>query len=127
MINPARLREEIKLRAEAEDWDGCLRVFIRLEKEVALTAHELVQKSACLQLGSDLGSLEGAEQALKDALEVAKNYVPALLDLGWFYYAVRDDAGTGLAYFGKAEELCRASLKEALQGKQQCLEELQDE
>ena len=126
MTNPENLRAELKELAEAEDWDGCLRVFSLLEKETTLAAHELVQKSACLQLGSELGSLQEAEKALKQALELANDYVPALLDLGWFYYAVQDDAETGLSYFRKAEELSRASLEEALEGKEQCLEELQE-
>lgn len=127
MVNSERLRAELEELSEAEDWDGCLRVFSLLEEEVALTAHELVQKSACLQLASNLGSLEDAEKALEAALELAKDYVPALLDLGWFHYAVQDDAETGLRYFRRAEELSRAALEEALEGKQKCLEELQTE
>lgn len=125
MKSPEELRAQLQKLADAEDWDGCLRVFSLLEKETPLTAHELVRKSACHQLG-DFGNLEEAEQALKAALELAKDYVPALLDLGWFYYAVQDDAESALSYFSKAEELSRASLKEALEGKEKCLEELQE-
>lgn len=120
------MRAQLQKLADAEDWDGCLRLFSLLEKETPLTAHELVRKSACLQLGAELGSLEQAEQALKAALELAKDYVPALLDLGWFHYAVQDDAETGLSYFAKAEQLSRASLQEALEGKGKCLEELKE-
>lgn len=127
MKSPEEIRSELQKLADAEDWDGCLRVVRLLEEETLLTADELVRKSACLQLGSDLGSLEEAEQALRAALEIAKDYVPALLDLGWFHYSVNDDAETALSYFAKAEELSRASLKEALEGKEQCLEELQQE
>lgn len=123
--SPEELRAELDRLAEAEDWDGCLRVLLLLEQRVPLTADDLVRKSALLQVASELGDLEEAERALEGALALAKNYVPALLDLGWFYYVVEDDAKTGLSYFLKAEELIRAQMEEASDGKEQCLEELQ--
>lgn len=124
----SRLRLKLQELAESEDWDGCIRLFEALEQEGPLSAHELVQKSACLQIGSEeLGSLEGAEEALLAALDLARDYVPALLDLGWFYYAVQDDAETGLTYFQRAEEISRRTLAEALNGRNKCLEEIQAE
>ena len=122
----SRLRSELQERADHEDADGCLRIFRALEQETPLTAQELLQKSACLQLSDELGSLEDAEKALLEALEIARDYIPALLDLGWFHYVVQDDAETGLSYFRQAEELSRRSLSEALEGRNKCLREIRE-
>ena len=120
-----KLVEQIRARMRAEDFDGCLRSFKRLEQQRPLTPGELVVKSRCFQLASEeMGGLESAEEALRTAIELDEDYIPALIDLGWFHYAIQDDAKKGLSYFVRAEELGKAQVEEARDGKEKCLEEL---
>jgi len=60
-------------------------------------------------------------------LTTDRNYVPALLELGWFLYAPEDKAFEALSYFDKAIEITTAQLKEAILGRADCLEEVDSE
>ena len=107
------------------DYDGCLEVFRTLAESRPLTADELVQKSRCVQLGSGtLAPAEEAEDSLNAALALAEEYVPAILELAWFRYAVRDDSRSALALFERAAQLAEAALEEARQGEAECREDL---
>ena len=120
-----KLRRRLADAFKAEEWDDCIRLYERLDAETHLTVYEQVRRNYCLQLGSgEVGTLEEAEAALQKALKDAPDYVPAILELGWFYYVVQDDAKEALAYFKRAEELSRDSLAEALRGRNESVEEL---
>lgn len=47
-----------------------------------------------------------------------------LIELGWIYYAVFDDAGDGKQYFEAAIEIARQQTIEAFRGAAQCAEEI---
>jgi tetratricopeptide (TPR) repeat protein len=99
-----------------------------LERERPLAAAELVEKGRSIQLAShpSLG-LSDAEDSFKRALEIDPDYVPALIELGYFYSAVKDDVASALAWFEKAIAVSRAQLTEAAIGGSQCLAELSSE
>ena len=87
---------------------------------------ELVLKGRCLQLSSNSAAtnLKEAEEAFRAALGIDENYIPALLELAWFYHAVEDDSEKALPFFDKALDIAWGYLREAVKGKMGCLEDL---
>jgi tetratricopeptide (TPR) repeat protein len=120
------LREKLKPLVEGKRFDEALLVLSSVEQGRRLTTEELVLKGRCIQLSSGVGTplLSEAERSFLEALRQDQDYVPALLELGWFYHAVEDDAEKALPFFEKALATSLGELKEAIRGKKGCLEEL---
>ena len=99
----------------------------RLEKDRPLHPMELVWKGRYIQMGSGavISDYREALPAFREALDIDDVFVPALLELGWFYYAVENNAKMALPFFDKALAVCLDQLREAIRGKQGCIEELQ--
>lgn len=120
-------REGLESLAQAGDHDGVLEALVQLESGRSLDPRELVLKGRCIQLGSgQLFDLNDAEMCFLDALDLDPEYVPALLELGWYYFAVQDDAARALPFFEKGVALAREGLQEAENGVAQCLEEISE-
>jgi tetratricopeptide (TPR) repeat protein len=85
----------------------------------------LVWKSRCLQLAEDFGphQFSDIEASLKQALAMDEEYIPAVIDLAYFYLNVLDDAGAAKELFERAISLCRDEMTEAVTGLAQCLAE----
>lgn len=120
----SRLGECLK----ADDYDGAVLACHQLGQLRPLTADELVQQSRSIQLSSEESTLEleDVPQVLESALAIARAYLPALLELGWFHFAMMDDAKKAREYFHRARELALEYQAEAQDGLQQCDEELAD-
>jgi tetratricopeptide (TPR) repeat protein len=99
----------------------------KLEKDRGLTPAELVLKGQLIQLGSvdNTFSLENAEAAFRSALSLDPEYVPALLELGWFLHSAEDNSAQALPLFDRALDLCKKQLKGAVEGRKECVEELE--
>jgi tetratricopeptide (TPR) repeat protein len=111
---------------EAERFDEALSALSAIEASRILTPWELVLKGRCIQLSSvgETPALGEAERYFLDALKQDGEYVPALLELGWFYYSVEDEAKKALPVFEQAVAVSLKNLREGLQGKRDCLKEL---
>lgn len=121
------LLRELGSLAQAADYDGALETLTRLEFGRRLDPRELVLKGRCVQLGSgQLFDLNDAEKCFLDALDLDPEYVSALLELGWYYFAVQNDAARALPFFEKGVALAREGLQEAENGVAQCLEEISE-
>ncbi len=86
-------------------FDEVLERIARLEGRRTLSPGELVLRGRCLQLSATSISpsrLKEAEVAFRAALDVDGEYIPALLELAWFCYAVEDDSKKALPLFEKA-------------------------
>ena len=119
--------ERLRRLFDAGRYDDCLREFAKIERERFLFPNELVQKGRCVLLGSgEVQPPERAEHAYLRALELDAEYAPALLELGWYYYATQDDAATALGYFEKAAAVSEDALKEAGEGRDKCLAEIRE-
>lgn len=108
-------------------YEEVLQHLARIEAGRGLSPGELVLKGRCLQLSTAsaaAANLREAEKAFRAALDIDSSYVPALLDLAWFYHAVEDDSERALPLFERALSISWDSLKEAVKGKMKCLEEL---
>lgn len=113
--------------SEREADERLLKV-LALEKERPLLPMELVWKGRFLLLGTgEHGDLPDALAAFQAALAIDDGFEPALLESGWYFHAVLDDAEKGLPYFERALASSLANLKEAIQGKKGCLEELRSD
>jgi tetratricopeptide (TPR) repeat protein len=111
---------------ENQDYDGALEILDTIESQRPLTPAELVQKGRFIQLAFERApELSEAEKAFTEALRFDESYVPALLELAWFYYAVEDDSARALPLFEKTIDLAREQLTEAVIGKARCLEEVE--
>jgi len=60
--------------------------------------------------------LEDAERAFKHALSLDPGYVPALVELGWYYLAVCNKAAQAIGYFEQAIEAEKRDLKRLVEG-----------
>lgn len=123
---PRDRHRQIRALLETEDREGLLHLFATLAPEADLTPGELVTKGRAILLGPDENpfSLEDAEAAFSQALAIEPTYLPALLELAWYYHAVQDDSQRALPLFERALELGRRSLTEAAQGYAGCLFEM---
>lgn len=108
-----------------ERWKGLLEA---LSGGRPLTPAELVLTGRCIldTTGGDLG-LEDVEGAYLRAVHADGDFIPALLDLGWFYYAVMDEAARALPLFDRVLELTGGDHGEAADGRTKCLEELAED
>ena len=90
-------------------------------------AHLLVMRGQLIQLQDDEDgkpTLDDAKKALKLAVELDDRSPNALIELGYYLYAVQDDTKAGAKYFQKAIDLSRELLGEALLGHAKALQEL---
>lgn len=112
-----------------ERFDEVLLLMSAIEASRSLTLPELLLKGRSIQLASGKGTppLSEAERTFLQILGQDGDYVPALLELGWFYFSVEDDAKRAMPLFERAISLSRSQLNEAIKGKEDCLEELQQE
>src|ERR1700686_1810751 len=124
-FTPPELQHAIERGASDEAVD----ILENVQTRRALSTRELVLKARCLQLGSgSVGDeLVRAEAALRAALAIDGEYVPALVELGWFIYAVADDALGGKELFERAFEISSRECNEALSGLFQAVKETQSE
>jgi tetratricopeptide (TPR) repeat protein len=116
--------KELMLRKE---FDKVLDLIHQAEGERDLTTAELVIKGRCIQLAPeprDSLMLSDAKDAFKGALELDPDYVPALIELAFFYFAVEDMGEKALPLFERAIEIGRSQLTESAIGKCGCLEEV---
>jgi tetratricopeptide (TPR) repeat protein len=95
-----------------EDWPG------------AASLHVLRSELIQLQDSNEAPPLEEAKAALKHAAELENPGQSALVEQGYFQFAVEDDAKGALQSFKAAVEVYRDLLIEALVGQAAVLEEL---
>ena len=116
---------KVRSLVDRAEFDEAGRVFSKLEERRPLAPAELVSWGRIIQLGSgQSATLEDAERKFKKALEVDDEYIPALIELGWFHHAVRDDTKCGLDYFKRALAIIHRLREEAERGRDECIAEL---
>ena len=99
-----------------------------LERQQSLTPKLLVRKGMLLQMDDDpRGELSEVEESFRKALDIDPDYVEAYIELGYYYYAVLDNAASGRDFFLKAADLLRKLNSEVLEGLVECAEELEPE
>lgn len=117
--------ENVKRKYKEGKYREALSILERIEQEGLLHPDVFVWKGRCLQLddGEASSQLSDVENAFKQALNIDSDFIPAILELAWFYLNVLDDANRAIEHFDKAIHLCRDTLAEAVIGKAKCLYE----
>ena len=112
---------------KADDYDGVLKEIKKLEQNSLLPLNILVLKGTCIRLSDnqDIYSLEDAEKSYKKALAIDPDYVEALIELGYFYLDVMDDAKKAFPYFEDAIRVIKGQVNEAFIGHAFCMSELE--
>ncbi len=90
----------------------------------------LVQRGELIQLQNgdeELPTLEDAKAALVSAVALDPDSPNALIELGYFVYAIEDDAKTAAKHFEKAVKLSADLFAQALVGHAEALSELGQE
>ena len=118
-----------RLRAleEAGANSEVIRILDELEKNGAeLTSDQLVLKGRCILRSDETQGFEpsDAECAFKEAIRANPQCVEALLELGWYYFYVDDDAGRAQPLFEQVLTICRASATISCIGIAKCVAEL---
>jgi tetratricopeptide (TPR) repeat protein len=123
----ATLQELRSLYKEAK-YDDLLAYLSTTASLRPLTVDEFLLRGRSIQLSSETSpyELEDAEKSYLSALELDSENVEARLELGWYYFAVQDDAQRALQYFQAAIVVANRQLAEGLDGKQQCESEIQE-
>jgi len=121
---------KVKELFKNKEYDKALIELQLVEKDfsIPLPPNIYVLKGVCILLGKDINApleLKDAEEAYLKALEIDSEHINALLELGFFYMNVEDDAGKALSQFKKAFTLSRSQFTEAIQGYAECLNELE--
>ena len=108
-------------------YDKALVEVDRLVKENVGNSQLLVMRSQLIRLQddeNDTPSLEDAKADLIRAAELDDQSPVPLIEMGYFLYAIDDDAKAASAQFKKSITLCKELLREALVGQAGALEEL---
>jgi tetratricopeptide (TPR) repeat protein len=109
-----------------EKFEDALLEIERMENSGLMSPQLFVLKAECIQLlrGENKYSLEDVENALLAAVTEDCGYADAHIELGWFYYAVLDDAERALPFFQQAFELAKPQITAASMGIAKCLSEI---
>lgn len=108
----------------AEQYEEAFELLDAIERKSGVTPATLLWKSRCLQLTSSealLDSSADVDELLTAALELDRDYVPAIIALGYFYLLVEDDAERALPLFRRAQSICTENATEVVVGIGECL------
>jgi lipopolysaccharide biosynthesis regulator YciM len=107
---------------EKGDYEEAINQLELLEEKV-VNPNILVLKGICLQLANDElnYSLSDIEEIFKEAYQIDKECIDALIELAWFNLNVNDDAQTAMTLFEKAFENCQEKISEIVIGIAKCM------
>jgi|SRR5215218_2798414 len=116
---------EIRDLYDAEKYGDAVRLAEEAEQNGIVSAPLLVWKSRSFLLSDhsqfDLGDVEGW---LLQALNLDPDYLPALLELGFFYLRVMDDVKRAWPLFERAHRVCTENATEIVIGLSECIAEM---
>jgi tetratricopeptide (TPR) repeat protein len=110
-----------------ERCDLALNEVERLLKDWPYNPQLLIMRADLIQLQDEVDGEPTSSDAKSDlemAASLDEDCPTALIELGYFVFAVEDDAKTASKHFQKAIRLCRSLLKDALTGQAKALVEL---
>src|SRR5688572_10305846 len=106
---------EARALSKARDRNGALKIVERLVAEGVLSAELYVRRGDYIQLVDDEQFANLTLDTVGASYGTARMIDPAsgeaLIESGYFHYAIRDQADEGLQYFEDAERLARETLR----------------
>lgn len=118
-----KLRDVLRLVRE-QKYNDALDVIEELQEAGPIPPSLLVQKGILIQLSENSSyTTSDVEKAFAEALKIDEDYVEAINELAYFYYAVLDDAAKAKPLFERAYEICKSQMTEAVTGFANCIYE----
>lgn len=116
---------EIRLLFDDDKYEEAVRLAEEAEKKGVVSPALLLWKSRSLLL-SDLTEyeLDTVEKWLQQALDLDSDYLPALLELGFFYLRTMDDVKKAWPLFERARDVCTDDATDTVIGLTECIAEL---
>lgn len=115
---------EIRRLFDNDQFDEAFRLAKTAEQSGMLSPALLVWKSRSLILSEHpTAHLDEVESWLRQAIELDEDYLPGVLELGYFYLNVMDNATRAVPLFERARHLARENATETLIGLAECISE----
>lgn len=117
--------EQIRLLYDDDKYEEAVRLAEEFEQKGTVSPALLLWKSRSLLL-SDLPEyeLDDVERWLLQALDLDSDYLPALLELGFFYLRTMDDVKRAWPLFERARDVCTEDATDTVIGLSECIAEL---
>lgn len=121
-------KRRLRKYVAASDFDGVLGLLPAAEARGPLELKELILRGRATQLAQEGEGdpVAQAESAYLEALRRDPDCVEALVELGWLYFAVADDAKRALPFLERAIALSESAVAEAERGLSACRQEIEE-
>ena len=117
---------EIRRLYDAGKYDDAVRLAEDAEQNGAVNPALLVWKSRSYLLSDHPRTdLSDVEVWLRRALEIDNDYLPALLELGFFYSRVMDNVKSAWPLFERARDVCTEHGTDTVIGVSECIAEME--
>ncbi|MDZ4710687.1 MAG: hypothetical protein SGI89_00010 [bacterium] len=119
-----RILSKIRQFIKEKKFEEAFKLIENAEAKNILSPELSILKARILQL-SDFGDyeLDDIEKLYKRALLIDENSIYALIEIGYFYYAIMDNSKLAEKYFKKALGKCKTQMTEIVIGLAKCKEE----
>lgn len=115
---------EMRRLFDSEQYEEAFRLAEKAEQSGIVNSALLVWKSRSSMLSENpTVSLDEVESWLQQAIELDDEYLPAVLELGYFYLNVMDDPRRAMPLFERARHLATENATETLIGLAECISE----
>ena len=94
--------------ASIGEYDKAVNLISKVPDSYHWDCQDLIFKARIIQLSDkqQIFSLEDAETALTNALEISHTNVEVLIEMGYYQYLVNADTNAGIDYFMQAKKIC---------------------
>lgn len=112
---------------DARDFDGAIDQLELIAGGRALTTHETVRKGRWILLSNGRPGRQppDAKALFEAALRSEPDFMPALIEMGWYCYTIDDDAAAARPYFERALPILKRQAQEVAEGWANCVAEMQ--
>ncbi len=111
-----KLIRKIELMRKAGRYDDIVDV-INADDYYSHCPFGLTVKGRCIQLCTRTGiRLSEAEKCFKKAITLDPNCVEAMIELAWFYHAIKDNPAQARVWFNEAFQIVRSQMNEIRKG-----------
>lgn len=118
--------KEVKSLYRAERYEDAFVLLEVIEKQGFLHPEVLAWKGRCLQLMDESikDPLSEVKKLYDRAMEIDNEYIPVIIELGYFHLRVLDQADVAVKLFERASSLQKGLLTQTVVGMAECLAEL---
>lgn len=118
--------EQIKILLKNKEYEKIISLLESYNNEDIISSNLLVKKgiSYLLKENGDSNDLVKAKKSFQKALIIDEEFIPAIIELAWYYYSIENKTNKSQILFKKALNLSISNLKESLDGLLKSTDEL---